>query len=95
MTVELEQQVVDFVRSLPPEPRQALRRALKQLEREQGDIRPLEGDLEQFYRLRVLRYRVIFQYRMIRRRRMIRCIYAAPRNIVYEIFAQQMRDLLR
>ena len=46
LAVELEQQVVDFVRSLPPQPRQALRRALKNLQLEQGDIRALEGELE-------------------------------------------------
>ena len=51
VAVELEQEVVDFVRSLPPQPRQALRRALKNLQLEQGDIRALEGELERFYRL--------------------------------------------
>jgi len=34
--VELEQQVVDFIRSLAPEPRQAIRRSLKNLENEAG-----------------------------------------------------------
>ena len=94
MRVELEQQVVDFIRSLPPEPRRALRRALKKMEQEGGDIRSLEGELESFYRLRVLRYRIIFHYRVIRRRRMLRCVYAAPRSIIYEVFSQHVRDLL-
>ena len=62
MKVELEQQVVDFIRSLAPEPRQAVRRNLKKLENEEGEIRALEGELEGFYRLRVLRYRIIFFY---------------------------------
>ena len=48
VAVELEQQVVNFVRSLPPQPRQALRRALKNMEWELGDIRALEGDLVGF-----------------------------------------------
>ena len=56
LKIELEQQVVDFVRSLAPEPRQDIRRGLKNLENEAGDIRALEGELEGFYRLRVLRY---------------------------------------
>lgn len=77
-----------------PEARKALRRALSKLEHEQGDIRPLEGELEDFYRLRVGRYRVIFYYDIASRRRTIRCVYAASRNIIYEIFAQQIRDLL-
>ena len=45
MKVELEQQVVDFIRSLAPEPRQAIRRSLKNLEKEEGDIRALEGEI--------------------------------------------------
>lgn len=92
--VELEQQVVDFIRSLAPEPRQAIRRSLKNLEKEEGDIRALEGELEGFYRLRVLRYRIIFFYHVRSKNRIIRCVYAAPRNIVYEVFAQSVRELL-
>jgi mRNA-degrading endonuclease RelE of RelBE toxin-antitoxin system len=95
MRVELEAQVVAFVRSLAPQPRQTLRRALRQLERERGDIHSLEGALAGFCRLRVLGYRVIFYYRVAGRRRIIRCVYAASRDIIYEVFAQQMRDLLR
>lgn len=94
VAVELEQEVVDFVRSLPPQPRQALRRALKNLQLEQGDIRALEGELEGFYRLRVQRYRVIFHYDLRGDLRVIRCVYAASRSIVYEIFAQRIRELL-
>jgi mRNA interferase RelE/StbE len=94
MKVELEQQVVDFIRSLAPEPRQAIRRSLKNLESEQGDIRALEGELEGFYRLRVFRYRIIFFYRVRGKSRIIRCVYAAPRGIVYEVFAQSIRELL-
>jgi mRNA interferase RelE/StbE len=58
--VELERQVVDFIRSLPPGPRRAVRRGLKNLEQEKGDIRALEGELEGFYRLRINRYRINF-----------------------------------
>jgi mRNA interferase RelE/StbE len=94
MKVELEQQVVDFIRSLAPEPRQAIRRSLKNLENEAGDIRALEGELEGFYRLRVLRYRIIFFYHVRGKSRTIRCVYAAPRGIVYEVFAQSIRELL-
>jgi mRNA interferase RelE/StbE len=92
--VELEQQVVDFICSLAPEPRQAIRRSLKNLEEEEGDIRALEGELEGFYRLRVLRYRIIFFYHVRSKKRIIRCVYAAPRGIVYEVFAQRVRELL-
>ncbi len=92
--VELEEQVVDFIRSLPPEPRRAIRRGLKNLEKEEGDIRALEGELEGFYRLRLLRYRIIFFYHVRGESRTIRCVYAAPRSIVYEVFAQRVREVL-
>jgi mRNA-degrading endonuclease RelE of RelBE toxin-antitoxin system len=95
MRVELEAQVIAFVRALAPQPRQTLRRALRQLEHERGDIRSLEGALAGFHRLRVLSYRVIFYYKISKRRRIIRCVYAASRDIIYEVFAQQIRDLLR
>jgi mRNA interferase RelE/StbE len=94
INVELEQQVVDFIRSLPPQPRQVLRRGLKNLEKEEGDIRALEGELDGFYRLRVLRYRIIFFYQVRSESRTIRCVYAAPRNIVYEVFGQRVREML-
>ena len=94
MKVELEQQVLDFIRSLAPQPRQAIRRSLKNLEDEEGDIRALEGELEGFYRLRILRYRIIFFYHVRGRSRIVRCVYAAPRGIVYEVFAQSIRELL-
>ena len=94
MNVEIEQQVVDFVRSLAPEPRRTLRDALRKLAKEEGDIRALEGELEGFYRLRVMRYRLIFLYERKGRSHWIRCVYAAHRNLIYEIFAEQFRDLL-
>ena len=94
INVELEQQVVDFVRSLPPEPRRALRRGMKSLEKEEGDIRALEGELDGFYRLRVLRYRIIFFYHTRSENRTIRCVYAAPRGLVYEVFSQRVREML-
>jgi mRNA interferase RelE/StbE len=94
MKVELEQQVVDFIRSLAPEPHQPIRRSLRNLQNEKGDIRALEGELEGFYRLRVLRYRLIFFYHVRGKSRTIRCVYAAPRGIVYEVFAQSIRELL-
>ncbi len=94
MKVEIEQQVVDFVGSLAPEPRRLIREALRKLAQEQGDLRALEGELEGFYRLRVGRYRIIFCYRRERRTRQIRCVYAAHRTLIYEVFAQEFHDLL-
>jgi mRNA-degrading endonuclease RelE of RelBE toxin-antitoxin system len=54
-------QVRRFVRSLAPQPRHALTRAIKRLERGEGDIKRLEGKLVGFLRLRVSGYRVLFK----------------------------------
>jgi mRNA interferase RelE/StbE len=95
MKVELTAQVIRFVRSQPPEPRRVLRSALRQLEQERGDIRPLQEELEGCYRLRISRFRIVFQYAMgPRRQRRIRCVYAATRGLVYEVFAQQLHELI-
>ena len=59
--VEISDQVLNFVRSLAPEPRRSLRLALRGLEDERGDIKQLEGDLAGWCRLRVTSYRVIFR----------------------------------
>lgn len=73
-----------------------LRLALRQLENERGDIRPLQEELEGFYRLRVGRFRIIFQYEVGRgAKRRIRCVHAATRSLVYEVFAQQLHELIR
>jgi mRNA interferase RelE/StbE len=94
MKIEIEQQVLDFVSSLAPEPRRLIREALHKLEQEKGDLRALEGELDGSYRLRVGRYRIIFYYRRGGRSRQIRCLYAAHRTLIYEVFAQQFHDLL-
>ena len=94
MKIEIEQQVLDFIGSLAPEPRRSIGQALRRLAQEKGDIRALEGELEGFYRLRVGRYRIIFCYRRERRSSAIRCIYAAHRNLIYEVFAQEFHNLL-
>ena len=94
MRIEVAQQVLDFIGSLAPEPRRALRQSLRDLGREIGDMRPLEGDLDGFYRLRVRSYRIIFFYRTTARTRTIRCVFAERRAIIYEVFARQLHELL-
>ena len=56
--VELDPEVVDFVRSLAPEPRRRLREGLRGLAEEKGDLKQLEADLAGYARLRVGGYRV-------------------------------------
>jgi len=47
--VRLSAQVIDFVRSQAPEPRHRLRRALRNLARDVGDLKPLEGPLQDYH----------------------------------------------
>ncbi|MEO8604215.1 MAG: hypothetical protein ABI629_16690 [bacterium] len=67
-----------------------LRQALRDLERGRGDIKPLDGPLQDYSRLRVGAYRVILSYRP----RTVDCVFAERRSIVYEIFADAMVDRL-
>jgi mRNA-degrading endonuclease RelE of RelBE toxin-antitoxin system len=84
MRVEVSAQVADFVKRLPPEPRRRLRRALRDLEKEKGDIKPLEGPLDGYCRLRLGGYRVVLSYTVSGR---IQCVFAERRSIVYEVLA--------
>jgi mRNA-degrading endonuclease RelE of RelBE toxin-antitoxin system len=91
MKVELAEQVVDFVRRLPPEPRRRLRLALRDLARGRGDIKRLEGPLDGYCRLRVGGYRIVFAYRD---RGTVQCIFAEQRSIVYELLVEALRKRL-
>lgn len=70
-----------------------LREALHGLERERGDIQPLEAELRGFFRLRVSRYRVVFHYALVRGQRVIRCEFIEDRSIVYQLMSQMARYL--
>jgi mRNA interferase RelE/StbE len=61
-TVVIKEPAFAFLCRLAPEPRRSLKRAFEKLRDEQGDIRPQEGTLSGYYRLRVGRYRAIFSY---------------------------------
>ena len=89
MKIRLSEQVVGFLRSLAPEPRRKMRLALKALETGKGDIEALEGPLASYSRLRVSSYRVILFFRSSLQ---IECIFAERRSIVYEVFAEALRE---
>jgi mRNA-degrading endonuclease RelE of RelBE toxin-antitoxin system len=92
--VELSEQVVRFIARRAPEPRRAMRAALRALARERGDIRALESPLSDYHQLLVGGYRIIFAYRVRGKRRGIQCIYAERRDAVYEVFAQLLKKHL-
>ncbi len=86
--VRVSEQVEAFVKCLAPTPRQRLRQAIKNLASERGDLQSLEGKLGAYRRLRVAGYRVIFRERTERGVRVIDCVYAERRALVYEVFLQ-------
>jgi mRNA-degrading endonuclease RelE of RelBE toxin-antitoxin system len=90
--VVVSEQVEVFVKALAPEPRGRLRQAIKDLADDRGDIKPLEGKLAGYGRLRVAGYRVIFKERAERGMRVIDCIHAERRALVYEIFTQLLLE---
>ena len=95
-SVELSEQVVNFVRSQSPESRRRMRLALRKLEAERGDIRALEGPLRGYHRLRVGPYRVVFAYATRADAPIgIRCLFAERRDTVYTVFSRMLeRQLL-
>ena len=91
MRIKVSDQVAGFIRSLAPEPRRSIRLALKSLAKGHGDVQVLEGPLTSYSRLRVASYRIILFYRSPAE---IECVFAEHRSIVYEVFAQELRQKL-
>jgi mRNA interferase RelE/StbE len=85
MKILASDQVAKWLRNLPPDPKRRVRAALKGLESWQGDIKPLQGELEGFYRLRVGGYRIVCR---MTNRSLVRLEYAETRDVVYEAFRQ-------
>jgi mRNA-degrading endonuclease RelE of RelBE toxin-antitoxin system len=95
MKIELSEQVSTFIARQAPDGRKMLRRSLRQLATEQGDIKQLEERLNGFCRLRIGPFRVIFRYILANGKRVIRCEFAERRKIVYEAYEKTitlMRD---
>jgi mRNA interferase RelE/StbE len=90
--VDVKQPVFDFNRRQAPEPRRALKKALKELEWERGNILSLEQGLVGYYRLRVGKFRIIFRYIETGN---IEAIFIAERSIVYEVFESQFLAKLK
>ena len=86
--VNLSTQVLEFCGSLAPEPRRKLRTALRGLQKDQGDIKSLEGPLTGYHRIRSGSYRVIFARRVRAGRAEIDCLYGEHRALIYEIFTE-------
>ncbi len=86
--IRVATQVEAFVKSLAPDPRRRLRLAIKGLADGRGDIKSLEGNLAGYCRLSVTGYRVIYKERAERGARILDCVFAERRALIYEIFAR-------
>ena len=82
--VELSEHVANCVRSLAPEPRRAIRGALRELQEDRGDIKQLEGELSDWCRLRIRSSRVIFRYEVEGNQRFAGCVFAECGTLVHE-----------
>ena len=87
-SVHVSPQVIAFVKSLAPDPRGKLTKPIKALANDRGDVKRLEGKLEEYSRLRVAGHRVIFREVFRSGTRKIDCVFAEKRSIVYDIFVQ-------
>ena len=92
ITVRLTGEVLDYLRKLPPQPRHAIRMAIKGLSKEQGDIKPLTEELEGFHRLRVGSHRILFEYEMVGGKKYITCVFAGSRRWIYEVFQSRLTE---
>jgi mRNA-degrading endonuclease RelE of RelBE toxin-antitoxin system len=90
--VRVESQVESFVKSLAPEPRHRLTIAIKGLAHNRGDIQQLEGKLEGYSRLRAAGHRVIFCERAERGERIIECVFAERRAVVYDLLIRLLSE---
>jgi len=81
-------QVKNFLGSLAPQPRRNLWKGIKELARDKGDLKQLEGRLAGYWRLRVGRMRVVYEQRSIRGERQLVCFFAQHRATVYQVLEQ-------
>src|ERR1051325_10088218 len=93
--VRIEAQVEAFVKSLAPEPRRKLTLAIKALADDKGDRKWLAGKLGGYVRLRVTGYRVIYKERFEKGERIIDCVFAENRPVVYELFIKLLSEGLQ
>jgi mRNA-degrading endonuclease RelE of RelBE toxin-antitoxin system len=82
------ERVKNFLESLAPEPRRKLWRSVKELARDKGDLKQLEGRLAPYWRLRVDRMRVVYDQRAVKGERRLVCFFADHRATVYAVLEQ-------
>ncbi|MGH7976220.1 MAG: type II toxin-antitoxin system RelE family toxin [Limisphaerales bacterium] len=92
--VEVAPQVKEFVHSLAPLPRRNLARAIKSLSQNAGDRKLVEGNLAGYHRLRVANHRVIYREQSVAGTRVVFCLFAEHRSVVYQLFQKLLLEEL-
>ena len=89
--LQIGPQVHAFQAMVGPQSRREIKRAVKELGDERGDIRALRDDLSGWHRLKIGHYRLIFRYT---EGQIIQCVFLEDRKLVYEIFQAEMGRIL-
>ena len=90
--VEVREQVKAFIDTLAPESRKKIRSGLRGLEAEKGDCIALKEKLAGYHRLRIGGYRVLYRYLP---GKVIECVFAESRSLVYHLFERHVLRHLR
>ncbi|HVW21451.1 MAG TPA: hypothetical protein VHC86_09560 [Opitutaceae bacterium] len=89
--MRLADQIGDFVRRLHPDQRRLIKLSLQAMEGGRKlDVRPLNDDLDGFYRLRIGKFRVVFEYLPSGE---ISCLFIGVRATVYDDFASMAEGI--
>ena len=96
-SVRWSAQVEAYVRSKAPDARRELWKGIKALgdwdgREDVARLRHLEGELVGYSRLRIREHRIIFREAFQDGQRRILCLYAGPRQSVYEAFEELLLD---
>jgi mRNA-degrading endonuclease RelE of RelBE toxin-antitoxin system len=90
--VQMREQVKVFIDTLAPQSRKKMRLGIRGLETERGDCMSLREKLVGYHRLRIGGYRVLYRYLP---GRVIECVSAESRSLVYHLFQRDVLKRLR
>jgi mRNA-degrading endonuclease RelE of RelBE toxin-antitoxin system len=90
--IQVREQVKAFIDTLAPDSRKRIRLGLHGLESEHGDCMPLRERLAGYHRLRIGGHRILFRYLP---GRVIECVFAESRSLVYHLFERDVLKHLR
>lgn len=90
--VQWTNQVRDFVAARSPDQKKKLRAGIRGLADNTGDLKILTDDLTGYHRLRVGDFRVIYFEKVQGGKPVRECVFAAHRNVVYELFRKMVLD---